>query len=142
MIINNSIKCLSCNDIITSYHRHDFKFCKCSKVAVDGGNDYLRRLGNYTEYQDLSVTSDAPFEVIREYKHRYNKYSGTYVKLKDMSDSWLQNVIDYLIDISKKGWTLNLARNPIFQIYLKEKLYRAENEIFVPEVSNYEIDFK
>ena len=48
-IIVNKIKCNKCRDIIESTHRHDFKFCKCGAVAVDGGHDYLRRCGNLDE---------------------------------------------------------------------------------------------
>jgi hypothetical protein len=33
--------------------RHDFKFCKCGAVAVDGGKDYLRRVGNKDDYEEL-----------------------------------------------------------------------------------------
>ena len=53
-IISNKIKCKKCGDIIESTHRHDFKFCKCEAVAVDGGKDYLRRLGNPDDYEELS----------------------------------------------------------------------------------------
>ena len=52
-IIINKIKCKKCGDIIESTHRHDFKFCKCGAVAVDGGKDYLRRLGNEDDYEEL-----------------------------------------------------------------------------------------
>ena len=40
------IKCKKCNDEIYSYHRHDFKWCKCGEVAVDGGDDYLKVCGD------------------------------------------------------------------------------------------------
>ena len=40
-IIKNAIKCNFCGDIIESTHVHDFKYCSCGKVAVDGGHDYL-----------------------------------------------------------------------------------------------------
>ena len=36
-IIRNRIKCKKCGEIIESMSRHDFKFCKCGAVAVDGG---------------------------------------------------------------------------------------------------------
>ena len=36
------IMCLSCKEKLFSYNRHDFKYCKCHKVFVDGGYDYLR----------------------------------------------------------------------------------------------------
>ena len=49
-IKTNKIKCNYCGDIIVSEHRHDFKFCSCGKVAVDGGTDYLRR--SYTNSTD------------------------------------------------------------------------------------------
>lgn len=51
-ILANKIRCKKCGDIIESEDRHDFKFCKCGAVAVDGGKDYLRRIGD--EYEELS----------------------------------------------------------------------------------------
>lgn len=43
--INRKIKgvqCLVCMARIFSWHRHDFRSCKCKEVFVDGGRDYLR----------------------------------------------------------------------------------------------------
>ena len=53
-IIVNKIKCKKCGDIIESIYRHDFKYCKCGAVAVDGGKEYLRRLGFKDDYEELS----------------------------------------------------------------------------------------
>jgi len=53
-IVRNRIKCLSCGDVIESYTVHDFKFCGCEKVAVDGGKDYLQRVGDLMGYEELS----------------------------------------------------------------------------------------
>lgn len=39
----NMIKCNHCGDIIVSESVHDFRFCSCGTVAVDGGNEYLRK---------------------------------------------------------------------------------------------------
>jgi len=61
-IIENKIKCKKCGDIIESTHRHDFKFCKCGAVAVDGGHDYLRRCGKLDSYEELSVTEEIEFD--------------------------------------------------------------------------------
>ena len=57
-ILVNQLQCNSCKDIITSYHTHDFKYCKCGKIAVDGGREYLRRVGELTGYTDLSMMDD------------------------------------------------------------------------------------
>ncbi len=53
-IMINKIRCKKCGDIIESKSVHDFKFCKCKSVAVDGGHDYLRRLGDLEDWDDLS----------------------------------------------------------------------------------------
>lgn len=44
-IKHNAIKCLKCGDVVESVARHDFRWCKCRSVAVDGGKDYLKRAG-------------------------------------------------------------------------------------------------
>ena len=42
-ILTNKIRCNYCGDIIESKTVHDYKQCKCGKVSVDGGHDYLSR---------------------------------------------------------------------------------------------------
>ena len=54
-VLVNKIRCKKCGDIIESKSVHDFKFCKCEAVAVDGGHDYLRRVGAVEDWEDLSV---------------------------------------------------------------------------------------
>ena len=49
------MKCLKCGDKPFSAHRHDFKYCECGSIAVDGGMDYLKRSGNLKESIELSV---------------------------------------------------------------------------------------
>lgn len=63
IIERNSAKCLDCGDEIESVHRHDFKWCSCGNLAVDGGKDYRRRLsrGGFN-FEDTSIyTYDAPW---------------------------------------------------------------------------------
>lgn len=56
-ILQNEVKCLKCGDQIYSAHRHDFKFCSCESIGVDGGMDYLKRVFNEdSEYEELSIT--------------------------------------------------------------------------------------
>lgn len=54
MILVNKIQCKKCKDIIESKHVHDFKWCKCKSIAVDGGLEYLRRIGNFEDIIELS----------------------------------------------------------------------------------------
>lgn len=54
-ILKNVIKCKYCGDVIESCHVHDFKFCKCQRVAVDGGHEYLRRcFYEKNDFEELS----------------------------------------------------------------------------------------
>jgi len=57
MIIQNAVICNNCDDFIVSKHRHDFVECSCGAISVDGGQDYLRRVGSALTrgtYTDMS----------------------------------------------------------------------------------------
>lgn len=59
-IKRNAIQCNHCGEIIESFSVHDFKFCKCETVAVDGGHDYLKRSFKFapSDFTDLSEYED------------------------------------------------------------------------------------
>lgn len=63
-ILFNSIKCKHCKQIINSRHVHDYRPCKCGKVAVDGGLDYLKRTGYMKDYIEASILIDEKGEII------------------------------------------------------------------------------
>lgn len=68
IIVRNSARCLDCGDEIESLYGHDFRYCSCGQVAVDGGLNYTRRV--YKEagrWQDTSIFADQPptdFEIM------------------------------------------------------------------------------
>ena len=55
-ILRNMIKCKKCGEIIESKSTHDFNWCKCGTVFVDGGHEYLRRgfKDSPDDYEELS----------------------------------------------------------------------------------------
>lgn len=53
-ILTNKAQCRKCGDIIESVHRHDFVTCECGSISIDGGKDYLRRLGDPGDIIELS----------------------------------------------------------------------------------------
>lgn len=60
-IIRNMARCKLCGDIIESRTTHEFRWCSCGAVAVDGGLSYLRRVGRLENMEDLSeVEPDQP----------------------------------------------------------------------------------
>lgn len=70
IIVTNKIRCKKCGDIIESKYRHDYKECKCGAVAVDGGHDYIRRIGEQNDYEELSETKEIEFEKQNENQER------------------------------------------------------------------------
>lgn len=54
----NKVQCLKCKDIIESKHVHDFVYCKCRSIFVDGGREYLRRGGNLDLLIELSIHTE------------------------------------------------------------------------------------
>ena len=89
--------------ILQSFNRHDYK-THVDKVTgetygVDGGCDYLRRIGDFNNYKDLSVYSDDPHEIIREAMHWGTRgVNGDqplkYIPLKDMTTDHIQACLD------------------------------------------------
>ncbi len=58
-ILVNKARCRLCDDLIISTHRHDFKYCKCGEISVDGGKDYLRRgAKNFDNFEELSEETE------------------------------------------------------------------------------------
>lgn len=53
-IIENKIECKHCSSVIVSTGRNDLVLCKCGLCGVDGGLDYIRRIGNREDFIELS----------------------------------------------------------------------------------------
>ena len=53
-IIINKAKCKKCGDIIESKEINDFKKCTCGSIAIDGGQEYIKRVGNKEDVIELS----------------------------------------------------------------------------------------
>ena len=95
VLTKNSVKCLICNTILESKHRHDFQQCNCSnKAFVDGGLSY-ERLGamdldlieNLCEYrtltQELYDKEQVEFKAKQLAKNEQGVKDGLLVKIGD-----------------------------------------------------------
>jgi hypothetical protein len=131
-LLVNSIKTPD-GTILVSRHVHDFVCHEDSitntRYCLDGGTEY-RRLITSGEYVDLSVYSDDTFEKIRESLERGSSGKNydldfAWIKLKDMSDEWLGELIPWL--------EANQPNNKYKKYYLQEIEYRKENGINVKE---------
>jgi hypothetical protein len=54
--IRHAIKCRKCLETIESKDIHDFKYCSCGAVGIDGGiSDGNRILGNLSDIENRSM---------------------------------------------------------------------------------------
>ena len=76
------IKCLNCNDIIKSEHRHDLVSCKCNNCYIDGGQDYLHFGVN--DFNKILIIFDDGTEILasdeEEYKNKYDEWEDNRIK--------------------------------------------------------------
>lgn len=59
-ILSNKARCKKCGEIVESKRRQNLVRCKCGSMAVDGGRDYLKRIGDQENIEELSVFKEEP----------------------------------------------------------------------------------
>lgn len=92
----NSVKCLSCNTVLVSKHRHDYVSCNCdNRTFVDGGNSYVRLGG-----MDLTLVEDlAEYEEITK-----DELEDRAKAWKDKADNEFQeNLLKLVIEMEKNN---------------------------------------
>lgn len=57
------VRCKACGDVIQSQNRHDMRWCSCEKIAVDGGDSYLRLAG---EIDLIEVERNGEWKTLNE----------------------------------------------------------------------------
>lgn len=75
MIKVMAIKCSKCHELVYSRARHDYNFCSCGSVGIDGGRSYTK----------VSFTDKVPdmHEVTLNYTNQdlYNDWNNNINKL-------------------------------------------------------------
>lgn len=49
----NRAMCKKCGDAVESVNRHHFSRCACGAIAVDGGYDYFKRVGEMKDIEEM-----------------------------------------------------------------------------------------
>ena len=72
------IKCLLCNDIIESRHRHDLVSCECENCYIDGRKDYLHFGGK--DFNKILILFDDGTEIVASdeinYRSKYKEWEN------------------------------------------------------------------
>ena len=108
VLTKNSVKCLICNTILESKHRHDFVMCHCpNETACDGGLEYQRTLAvdlslieNLCEYRTLTQEAydkeQVELKATRLVKNEQGVKEGLLLKIGD--DYYNKEIIALLCD--------------------------------------------
>jgi hypothetical protein len=131
ILLANWIMCPD-GTMMPSFHTHDFRTRKDDQgriSTVDGGIDYLRRAGEYTE---MSIYSDDPFEVIRCFVCRGSRgINGDeplhYIPLCKMTNEHLVATIEY---------NNNNNIDSIYQKYYYQELTYRSYDYNIPHDKN------
>jgi hypothetical protein len=115
--------------VLVSKHRHDYVThtdANGETYFTDGGTEYIRRSVNKIPAEDLSLYDDEPFEVLREHifrgsRGKSGKEELKYIKLSEISNEYLEDLIDYEEE--------RRPSNPQLKWYYLENDYRNKNGI-------------
>jgi hypothetical protein len=124
-LIQNEAKCRKCGDIIWSANRHDFKTCKCGAISVDGGLDYIRRVGQPEDIDERSIMVDEDYlETVLQKVAQWrksaisqndlaililNEWRPTVYILKDKDIAAAQKAVSWAIDTHRNDFGIVLA---------------------------------
>lgn len=84
----NKAKCKRCGDIIESKSVHDYVHCKCGAIAVDGGEDYIKRTGNPEDFDEEFDRKIMKFECILEPDETDTEEEKTFDELILLVGQW------------------------------------------------------
>ena len=131
-IILNRVQCRECGEVLTSYHRHDYKTCGCTnETMVDGGTNYQRYGGLNLDLVDTSLTvylsEDHEMNRVSTYwgnRGKDGKSPLSYKSIADMSNKHISNI---LRDMAGKIeiW--------MEEIMINELSYRLNNNITIDD---------
>jgi hypothetical protein len=115
-IVYNSVKCLDCEEVLVSRHRHDYVTCSCPNNAMaDGGNEYGRYGAmDINRIKTFYVYADDDFEIVRKHATRGSRGKDgkeplTWIAIADMDDDYLKAILDY----GGADWHVELIKKEI-----------------------------
>lgn len=116
---------------IRSYNRHNYVAHKDKNgktYAVDGGTEYIRRIGDWKDCTDTSVYSDDIFEEVREafVWGTYGKNGDEklrWASLNEMSNKHIEAIIETQFQLPKER----------LDLFNKELQFRKDNNIIIKD---------
>jgi ribosome biogenesis SPOUT family RNA methylase Rps3 len=53
-VVLRGLRCPKCKEVVVSLHVHDFRWCGCKSLAIDGGSEYCKIVtDNGVQFSDI-----------------------------------------------------------------------------------------
>jgi len=99
--------------------------CSCEKVGVDGGTEYLKRIGEQQDMTELSQYDNIPYKEIRKFVHWGKNYTADnkllprtkWIPLENLETEHLETLIE-----------MKLGSDFYKVMFIKELQYRMLDE--------------
>lgn len=122
-IIINKAQCEKCKDVIESKNTNDFKRCSCGSIAVDGGLEYIKRIGNLDDVIELSEFDDDKKDLLSsKFSLSTNRITkpiiSYYPVMEDVINKSLQPTIEANKQLNNISFHLQKFREYLYPSYL------------------------
>lgn len=119
----NCIVCPSCKDVIYSRARHDFHYCSCGEVAVDGGFEYMKiAYKNVTPEVVVREVDASNQELFDDWNQRLDKFGF----IKPLTNDGVSSIVKPEIrKRNKKGYVMPAKKKTAKKV-AKVKTPKAE----------------
>lgn len=67
------VRCLKCNTVIESKHLHDFVWCPCKNIFVDGGDHYLKFGGDALADNTAEIFHGGLWKSVLDYMNSFQE---------------------------------------------------------------------
>ena len=119
------IECPNCKDIIYSRAHHDFHYCSCERVAIDGGFDYVRILGEGGRTFSKFIMGVDKTDLYQDWNNRIDKFGTISPKGREVKE------VRYVVKFWAFGkeWTL---KNKKLKYLIDYRLHEGRVEVIKP----------
>ena len=129
--MRNRAKCKLCNEVLESFHQHDYVSCKCGEIAIDGGQSYFRAFAkdwaNFLRVDDedreievrvVDKDEEATNEEI-SYRDdsRDTRYNDHLESVQNDLFTTISNKIEYMKSLPNHAMNSTATNRDIYDIY-------------------------
>ena len=127
-IIRNRARCKRCGEVIESLHRHDYRACRCGVIAVDGGHDYIRRVGNPEEIENMNEYEPEPWPIETALEEGHNPGTYYWIMPVAVDDCAAEIYYDEVLECRDAQISVSELFVNYFMAYILEKHFNRDLE--------------